>query len=236
MHKVKYLRLNIKSQGLPLGLLFGSCTSMLLEPMPRALQQAHGVGEHKTQRKHRPQRKLPADRSLQSKLPQPRGAPLCNQHFSFQDSPLIFPPKLTAHVVTCCHSHPFKKKPNHPSSHPHTSIWFLQQPEKSCLLPSTAPQQSQRASATLPLTERDRTLTEQHQVPRSRFSPPVKARKAKGKDRACVRSQNPTHALLIRCAPVQARHEGLFQLPVGYSLTGQAGSTGVEPNSGGLLC
>lgn len=56
VHEVKYLHLNnTKSQGLLLGLLFGSCTSMLLEQMPRALQQAHGVGEHNTKCKHHPQ-------------------------------------------------------------------------------------------------------------------------------------------------------------------------------------
>lgn len=56
MHEVKYLHLNnTKSQGLLLGLLFGSCTSMLVEQMPRALQQAHGVGEHNTKCKHHPQ-------------------------------------------------------------------------------------------------------------------------------------------------------------------------------------
>ena len=49
-HKMKYLHLNItKSQGLLLGLHFSSCTSMLLKQMPRALQQAHGVGETQNQ-------------------------------------------------------------------------------------------------------------------------------------------------------------------------------------------
>jgi len=46
-HQAKYLHLNI-TKGFPLGLLFGSCTSVLPEQTPRALQQECGVGEHQT--------------------------------------------------------------------------------------------------------------------------------------------------------------------------------------------